>query len=827
MVVIETHIKKVIVTLMLTILVVGAFSPCYGETAGDLFRVSAATGSEPEATVPEPSPTPILELPDNGELDGEPLYLAVYLNRRQLAEVIEVVEQNGTLYVPLNDIALLVQSAPPENANSLASLEALETIFPAKFSYSEKLQVLFIQGQGRLPVEKKWERDRLHQLLTFNEINEDTPVVEFEYGLLGPPSLDFSARYFKNGEERYNYSFKSAAEALYGTGYIFGRGLENERLTDLRISWERYHPDWFVRVGDVVAPPIQLVAQAEAGRGINFSTFPIENATQFDTETITGDLLEGWEVELYRGNTLLGYRTSDGSGRFTFHDIPLLFGDNDITLKYYGPQGQIQEESRPVNIGRNMAPHGTLWSRFSLIEQGENIFLGRNSQTRTNIKGVRGFGEVFYGLFPKFTLTGSLTSYTSVLQERRNLAKAGYLASTFGSSIKMDFLMDDQGGFGFHSAFLRRIMGWGVQYNHSQFFDLKTDRQPNLKRRDTLKANKSLGQVFMEVSAEQWIDTFDVTRYELRNKVSGSFNRFMLTHDIQANYGGQTEYVRGNLITTGRINPKLLLRAHLNYDVQPETEVRNIRGRLDYKPSPEVTLRMDVIKNMVDAEDYVVSQTVSWEGKNAAVGMTGSYSSTGELMVNASISFSLSPDSKGAYQMRRNPSTGMGTVNVRVFLDHDQDGEYNNEVDELLENVRMEHQRDTSNEFGIVALKGPAYRLTRLKIDEQTLPDPYMVSPPPVAVRPRPSHVNTINIPVWETGEIEGMAEPGERIELIADNKIVATTHAEFDGFFLFEKLRFKIYDVRRNDQSQKVEVHRKRPIARVNWKDRVLLTRK
>ena len=179
-------------------------------------------------------------------------------------------------------------------------------------------------------------------MLSSNSLTEDSPIVDFEYGLLGPPSLDFSGSYIKNGHESLNYSFKAGMEALYGTAYLFGQGFNEDELSDLRFSWERFDPNWFVQVGDVIAPPIELVAQAEAGRGINFSTFPIEHATQFATDTIAGDLMEGWEVELYRGNTLLDFQKSNPSGRYIFRDIPLLFGENDIILKFYGPQGQFR-----------------------------------------------------------------------------------------------------------------------------------------------------------------------------------------------------------------------------------------------------------------------------------------------------------------------------------------------------------------------------------------------------------------------------------------------------------------------------------------------------
>jgi hypothetical protein len=782
---------------------------------GDLIKI---------ASVSSPQKSPVMP----GQDIGESLYLTVHLNHTELADIIEAKEQDGLVRFKLNEIARLLEaSLQDEDVSATATPAELEKIFPAEFTYSKNLQALLIKGNGKLPIERRWQRERLQKLISYNAITENTPIVNFEYGLWGAPSLDISASYFKNGEERYNYSFKGGMEAMYGTAQVFGRGLENDQLTDLRVFWERLNKNWFIRVGDVVAPSIDLVAQAEAGRGFSFSTFPVENATQFDSETISGDLLDGWEVELYRGETLLDFRKSDGSGRYIFREIPLLFGQNNLVLKFYGPQGQFRQESHPVNIGGRMVPEGKLWTRFSSIDQGENIFLGRNSQTRTHIKGYRGFGEVFYGLSPRVTLTGSLTSFMSDTQERTLIGKTGLLASYFGGSLKLDLLADDKGGFGIQSAFLRNIMGWGAQYNHVEFFDFRTDREPNLKRKRKLRVNRGFGRIFLELSAEQKVDTFDVTRYEYKGKVSGSINRFMLTHELKANYGGTGDLVRGAFLASGRINPKLLLRANVNYEVQPSTDIISISGTMDCKARKDLTLRMNVIKNMIDNKDYVISQSLLWEGQKAGVGITGSYSSVSGYHVMASVSFSLSPDSNGGYSVNRTPSVNNGTVNVRVFLDHDQDGIYNSEVDELLEDVRLENRSEESGENGMIAVKGPAYRLTRLKIDENTLPDLFMVSPEPVAVRPRPSHINTMNIPVWETGEIEGRAEPGDLIELVEDGKVIDSTRAEFDGFFLFEKVRYKKYKIRTKQQSQEVEVNKSHPIVQVAWRDTIRMAKK
>jgi len=824
------RVCTVVIHLGLLILLNGFFDVSYGEIGLDMSGYTAMVSNTANKTISKPDElAKIASVPSHrgeqslsAEDTEESLYLVVYLNTNELAEVIEAKEKGGSVYFNLNEIAVLLESAlPDEDGNAIVTPAELEKIFPAEFTFSQNLQALLIKGNGRLPIEKKWHRERLQKLLSYNAITEDTPIVNFEYGLLGAPSLDVSASYLKNGHESFNYSFKGGMAALYGTAYIFGHGFNEDELTDLRVSWERFHPDWFVQAGDVISPPIELVSRAEAGRGINFSTFPVENANQFDTDTIAGDLLDGWEVELYRGNTLLDFQKSNGSGRYIFRDIPLLFGENNIILKFYGPQGQVRQESRSVNIGRGMTPIGTLWSRLSFIDQGENIFLGRNSQTRNHIEGFRGFGEVFYGLSKRLTLTGSVTSHKSNSNERKALGKVGFQMSYFASSLKADFLADDNDGYGLQYSFLSRILGWGAQYTHVEFFDLKTELEPNLKARRTLRLNRGFKRVFLELSVEQKVDTFDVTRYRYQAKLSGSAGPVLLTYDIDANFGGNNQFTRGDLLANGRITSKTLLRASMNYEVYPETEVRNIQGTVDHRIlNNDMTLRLNIIKNFIGKKDYVISPGLLWNGDKVGLGLAGSYSTEKDFQITASVTFSLSPGSTGAYQMSRNSTTNIGTVNVRVFLDHNQDGIYNSEVDELLENVRLQHQSDESGKNGMIAFKGAAYRLARLKIDENTLPDLFMISPDPVAVRPRPSHINTMNIPVWETGEIEGQAEPGELVELIEDGKVIDSTHVEFDGFFLFEKVRFKIYGVRTRQQLQKIEVNRKHPIARVHWKE-------
>ena len=282
-------------------------------------------------------------------------------------------------------------------------METLENFFQAKFKYIENQQALLISGNGQLPIEQRWAREDRYSGLNAVALKKDPPVVELEKSLIGKPSLDVSMsslnQFGDNNQWSWNHSFKGGLEAFSGTAYVFSRGFRGNEFNDIRFSWEKFEPGWFVKGGDVVAPPVEMISPAQAGRGLNFSTFPKQMSNQFATETVSGDLLDGWVVELYRGKVLLDVRRSDGSGRYFFRNLPLLFGRNEITLKFYGPQGQTREETKSILIGRNMAPKGKFWTRLSFTEQGENLVGGRYNQTLDNIGGYRGTAEAHYGLF--------------------------------------------------------------------------------------------------------------------------------------------------------------------------------------------------------------------------------------------------------------------------------------------------------------------------------------------------------------------------------------------------------------------------------------------
>ncbi len=66
-----------------------------------------------------------------------------------------------------------------------------------------------------------------------------------------------------------------------------------------------------------------------------------------------------WDVELYINNELIAYTKSDENGYFEFN-VPLLYGSNYITLKYYGNSGEIRTEERVIQVPFNFLPEKTV-----------------------------------------------------------------------------------------------------------------------------------------------------------------------------------------------------------------------------------------------------------------------------------------------------------------------------------------------------------------------------------------------------------------------------------------------------------------------------------
>ena len=128
-----------------------------------------------------------------------------------------------------------------------------------------------------------------------------------------------------------------------------------------------------IGVGDVEGFDSPLTGVVAAGRGAVLTNRPLTARTAFDHTIIEGDLPSGWEAELYRNGELLAFAKADGSQRYIFDNVQLLFGKNRIRIVLYGPQGQVKERDETLNVGQEDVPAGKSWYWIGANEPGRDV----------------------------------------------------------------------------------------------------------------------------------------------------------------------------------------------------------------------------------------------------------------------------------------------------------------------------------------------------------------------------------------------------------------------------------------------------------------------
>jgi len=127
--------------------------------------------------------------------------------------------------------------------------------------------------------------------------------------------------------------------------------------TEMRSSWSGAWPTnrWVrqFRLGDIVPG----ARRGRTVRGFELTNAPFLRPAAFGQELLEGSVPDGWEVDLYRDQQLLGYSPSSSAGRYSL-DIPLRYGSNPVEVLAYGPNGEVVHSRRLVQVPFDRLPRG-------------------------------------------------------------------------------------------------------------------------------------------------------------------------------------------------------------------------------------------------------------------------------------------------------------------------------------------------------------------------------------------------------------------------------------------------------------------------------------
>jgi len=160
-----------------------------------------------------------------------------------------------------------------------------------------------------------------------------------------------------------------------------------------------------VTAGKIYTPSIASILAPVIG--VQFTNAPTMYRRSFGTYTLTYYSEANWVVELYINNTLVNYAKALTTGFFTFQ-VPLVYGNSLLKLRFYGPWGEEISHEQNIQIPFNFLPVGEFEYTASagIVTDSVNSRFGRVSCN--------------YGLGERLTV-GVGTEYLSSIVTGRNI----------------------------------------------------------------------------------------------------------------------------------------------------------------------------------------------------------------------------------------------------------------------------------------------------------------------------------------------------------------------------------------------------------------------
>jgi hypothetical protein len=727
-------------------------------------------------------------------------------------------------------------------------LSLLSAWFPVEFEVDQTNALISMISWEPLPIEQRLLREQARARLAREQASgQDLPPVEAPYRWIGWPSADiFSETTISEDSESSDgtevssrYNVLAVGDVLRMSGEVFASGDEDEPLSSLRVRLGRKDPEGQLlgplgatefTLGDVVTPQTPLVAESEPGRGFEISSYPLNQPDEFDRISLRGELLLGWDVELYRNGALLDFQGAREDGRYEFVDVPVLFGRNDFKLVFYGPQGQRREVLKEVFVGNDLVKPGEQRFRLAANQQDEDLITISDDEDDDEDEEdgeIRVIGQYDVGIAEGWSVGGALYSLP-LDDDRQNYASMNLRTSLADVAGRLDLATDDTGGVAAGASAQGLVGPLNIFARHEQFFDFESERSEDSE--DEFVSNRSTlrGDSIIPIGDNLHLPVSGTVEYEhleeggndleLSARVSTAYQRFTLSNtvDYTWTFGGGFESDQtadGSLLMNYYMHP-FILRGELNYDLAPEVELDSVNATLDWDLDEDFLARFSSEYDIEDS-DFEFGASLNRDFGYFALGAEVEVSSEGDYLVGLTFNLSLGRDPvSGTVQVTSDRLAREGALVARVYVDENVNGAFD-EGDALIEGARLTSAKrsmdtETDDEGTAVINNLEVYEASDVRIDQKSIDDPYVIPATEGAlVTVRPGALVSHDFALVRTGEVDGtvwlgglnggVREIGDvELQLVNDSgEVVQTTRSEYDGFYLFEFVPVGHYRVR------------------------------
>jgi hypothetical protein len=697
--------------------------------------------------------------------------------------------------------------------------------------------VVILEAPNKLPVELAMERqERAKQLKAAKFDLAELPQVRLPYRMWRAPALDFvvSAGATYRASDGVKVDRRSSVlaageiarlsyEAQLSTNdkgkpsvarfHLYRSDPEGELLGPLQATHFGF--------GDVSGISSRVSGNSASGRGAVFTNRPLFSQAAFDRTRYEGDLPIGWEAEIYRNGELLAFAKPTPDQRYVFDDVQLLYGDNQISIVLYGPQGQVRTRQETVNVGQDNVPAGKTWYWAGFNQPGRDLAPLTRPPDFVQQPTAQATIALEHGLDAR-TSVGALARMMLVEDERVTVVE-GSVRRSFGKMLtEVTVARETTGGIALRAQMLTKIGAVNVSGDllAANNFHLRGGRLQTLREgRLAVDAPLKLGRTVLPLHGDvHFTDRIDGSRQiEATTRASATFDRINIAGDLRY----RKQLTKSGLSPPGEMFADLIGSGNVG-------DVR-VRGGASFEIAPRSKFSAAEVSAY-----WSSSQTADWEGglaydahnrrgrarlthvrrlNSMALGISSEAATDGSVAFGVNLAFSIDPGH--GLSLSRRTLASSGAIRARVYRDLNDngrwDGEEPAEKDALVVTGSRTSERSTDARGSVLVGGLAPFNPISVGLDTTSLADTMLVPKKPLqVVVPRPGVPAVIEIGLVGGGDVEGAlvksggsGMEGLMIDLVdANGKTVASAQTDFDGFFLFERVPYGKYRLKVQEDS-------------------------
>ncbi len=695
----------------------------------------------------------------------------------------------------------------------------LDNILGTTTDYDYSRMIIDIKSEKELPPLMKLNAEKRRGDIKQKTESIPFSAYDFDNRLFSLPVFDFSYGYnYSNGPDQEPTSnqnhFLDISALMFGLDSrlsVFADGGLNIHNEELRFVMSRTFLDNSkkflgisqIQMGDIYGLNNNILSSGGSGRGISVSSFKDLVVSSDKNITISGALSPGWEVELFLGTQLIGFRQDGAQGIYNFEDIPVHYGLNEFKLVFYGPYGERHEEIRRYYSGTSPVKAGELGYSLTAYQKNKLLFKTNASNNISDEDDIFD-STLYFGLTDYWALQAGYTTVTSPVdeEERLHLSEFGTQILFSGLSLQYNLLVDNTNSkIGHYSNAQGNIYVGDIFFNYIYYGDMEIPVS-SLGDNDFIKdvfESRLSGiiepiRVPYFISYRQTRDRNENLEYTINSRLSRQiFRKLNLTLENSYQYDDQKKTDDFNLMGQMYFD-KLNIYAQANYEAYPDNVLDSVNANIDYR---------------FDRYKYVRTKWLHSFGRDGAKDtdtfglstsfLTGFGGFSIEFQINTDANYSISgtynisigtlPDELDLFATDRGKITNKAAVYARVR------DESNNPVPNVGITISGMETLKTDKYGNLLIGDVDAYQKKNIFYDIESVEDFSLEADSKESlVVLRPGTVRPIDIKLAHKGTIEGKVDNPlrETTDLIVEAKCPTlkeklVTDLDSDGYFLID----------------------------------------